>query len=196
MFPFSFLNRFRYPCRMQAWDFPIVFGSQIQTVPIRTCACVYCAEARDMPTSSTDWLSAKKTPSTEKVFLITSQMLVLAPAQYKKKLLSFEQFPSLYSICAAGIVFLKTSLSLSRGSALPRTAPRCSLPQQQLLPLAFLLCAVVFNKSLKPSASIGPSLVLCLIHCRSPTPSAILLRLRPSIFFSVEIPSSQYEYPY
>jgi hypothetical protein len=41
-------------------------------------------------------------------------MVVLAPAQYKKKLLSFEQFPSLYSICAAGIVFLKTSLSLSR----------------------------------------------------------------------------------
>ncbi len=59
----------------------------------------------------------------------------------------------------------------------PRTAPRCSPPQQQLLPLAFLLCAVVFNKSLKPSASIGPSLVLCLIHCRSPTPSVILLRL-------------------
>jgi len=45
---------------------------------------------------------------------MTSQMLVLAPAQYKKKLLSFEQLPSLYSICAAGIVFLKTSLSLSR----------------------------------------------------------------------------------
>ena len=35
------------------------------------------------------WLSAKKTPSIEKVFLITSQKLVLAPAQYKKKLLSF-----------------------------------------------------------------------------------------------------------
>jgi hypothetical protein len=41
-------------------------------------------------------------------------MPVLAPAQYKKKLLSFEQLSSLYSICAAGIVFLKTSLSLSR----------------------------------------------------------------------------------
>ncbi len=41
-------------------------------------------------------------------------MLVLAPVQYKKKLCSFEQLPSLYSICAAGIVFLKTSLSLSR----------------------------------------------------------------------------------
>ncbi len=52
-----------------------------------------------------------------RVFLITSQMLVLAPAQYKKKLLSFEQFPSLYSICVAGIVFLKTSLSLSRALA-------------------------------------------------------------------------------
>ena len=123
------------------------------------------------------WLSAKKTPSTEKVFLITSQMLVLAPAQYKKKLLSFEQFPSLYSICAAGIVFLKTSLSLSRALAFaPKLAPRCCCLAQRL-PWPFLLCAVVFNKSLKPSASIGPSLVLCLIHCRSPTPSVILLRL-------------------
>ena len=122
------------------------------------------------------WLSVKKTPSTEKVFLITSQVLVLAPAQYKKKLLSFEQFPSLYSICVTGIVFLKTSLSLSRALLLLRIAPRCSLPQQQLLPLPFLLCAVVFNKSLKPSVSIDPSLVLCLIHCLSPTPSAILLR--------------------
>jgi seryl-tRNA(Sec) selenium transferase len=41
-------------------------------------------------------------------------MPVLAPAQYKKKLLSFEQLSSLYSICAAGIVFPQTSLSLSR----------------------------------------------------------------------------------
>ena len=124
------------------------------------------------------WLSAKKTPSIEKVFLIISQKLVLAPAQYKKKLISYEQFPSLYSICVAGLVFLKTSLSLSCAPPLTRqTAPRCSLPQQQLLPLAFLLCAVVFNKSLKSSVSIGPLLVLCLIHCPTPTPSAILLRL-------------------
>jgi hypothetical protein len=136
------------------------------------------------------WLSAKKTPSTEKVFLITSQMLVIAPAQYKKKLLSFEQFPSLYSICAAGIVFLKTSLSLSRASPPPRTAPRCSLPQQQLLPLAFLLCAVVFNKSLKPSASKGPSLVLCLIHCRSPTPSAFYFVSQSFDPLQIEHPSS------
>ena len=63
---------------MEAWDFPIVFGSQIQTVPIRTCACVYCAEARDMPHHQAYWLSAKKTPSIEKVFHITSQNLVLA----------------------------------------------------------------------------------------------------------------------
>ena len=52
IFPFSFLNRFCYPWSWQARDFPIVFGSQIRTVPIRTCACDYCAEARDMPTSS------------------------------------------------------------------------------------------------------------------------------------------------
>jgi hypothetical protein len=32
------------------------------------------------------WLLAKKTPSIEKVFLIKIQKLVLAPAQYKKKL--------------------------------------------------------------------------------------------------------------
>jgi hypothetical protein len=99
-------------------------------------------------------------------------MLVLAPVQYKKKLISYEQFPSLYSICEPVLVFLQTSLSLSSAPALARTAPLCSLPQEQVLPLSFLLCVVVFNKSLKPSASIGPSLVLCLIHCRSPTPSA------------------------
>ena len=125
------------------------------------------------------WLSAKKTPSTEKVFLITSQMLVLAPAQYKKKLRSLEQLPSLYSICAAGIVFLKTSLSLSRARcrSLPRqTAPRCRF-YSTATTLAFLSYAV-FNKSLKPSASIGPSLVLCLIHCRSPTPSAFYFALQ------------------
>ena len=40
-------------------------------------------------------LSVKKTPSIEKVFLMTSQKLVVAPAQYKKKLISYEQFPSL-----------------------------------------------------------------------------------------------------
>ncbi len=53
IFSFSFLNRFCYPWSWQARDFPIVFGSQIQRVPVRTCACVYCAEARDMTTSST-----------------------------------------------------------------------------------------------------------------------------------------------
>jgi hypothetical protein len=42
----------------------------------------------------------------------------------------------------------------------------------------FLLCAVVINKSLKSSASIGPSLVLCLIHCRSPTPSVFYFALQ------------------
>ena len=124
------------------------------------------------------WLSAKKTPSTEKVFLITSQMLVLAPAEYKKKLLSLEQLPSLYSICAAGIVFLKTSLSLSRAlrAFARQTAPRCRF-YSTATTLALLSCAVV-NKSLKPSASIGPSLVLCLIHCRSPTPSAFYFALQ------------------
>jgi hypothetical protein len=113
------------------------------------------------------------------VFLITSQMLVLAPAQYKKKLLSFEQLPSMYSICAAGIVFLKTSLSLSsvRSETFPRQiAPRCRF-YSTATTLALLLYAVV-NKSLKPSASIGPSLVLCLIHCRSPTPSVFYFVLQ------------------
>jgi hypothetical protein len=51
-----------------------------------------------------------------------------------------------------------------------QTAPRCRF-YSTATTLALLSCAVV-NKSLKPSASIGPSLVLCLIHCRSPTPSA------------------------
>jgi hypothetical protein len=120
----------------------------------------------------------RKTPSTEKVFLITSQMLVLAPAQYKKKLFSFEQLPSLYSICAAGIVYLKTSLSLSRAlrAFARQTAPRCRF-YNTTTTLVFSSYAVV-NKRLKPSASIGPSLVLCLIHCRSPTPSTFYFALQ------------------
>ncbi len=75
-------------------------------------------------------------------------MLVLAPAQYKKKLCSFEQLPSLYSICVAGIVFLKTSMSLSRAlRAFPRqTAPRCRF-YITATTLVFLLYAVI-NKSM------------------------------------------------
>ena len=121
------------------------------------------------------WLSAKKTPSIEKVFFITSHQLVLLNDQYKKKL------PFLYSICAASTVFLKTSLSLSRAC--------CSLPTNrsthavastvQLLPAPWRSYCVplIVNKSLGHTSPIGPLLVSCLIHCRSPTPSAILLRL-------------------
>ncbi len=113
------------------------------------------------------WLLAKKAPSIEKVFLITSQKLDLAPAQYKKKL------PFLYSICAASTVFLKTSSSLSRAAALSRqTAPRCRF-YSTASTFAFFIVCCWFNKSMKPSASMGPSLVLCLIHRRSPTPSSI-----------------------
>jgi hypothetical protein len=82
---------------------------------------------------------AKKTPSIEKVFLITSQKLVLAPAEYKKKL------PSLYSICAASTVFLKTSSSLSRAMLLSPDKPLQAVASTaQLLP-AFLLYAVGFQ---------------------------------------------------
>jgi hypothetical protein len=52
------------------------------------------------------WLSAKKTPSTEKVFLMTSQMLVLAPAQYKKKLFFFRTiaFFAFDKVCASRVI--------------------------------------------------------------------------------------------
>jgi hypothetical protein len=45
---------------MEGEDSSIVFGSQIQTVPTRTCACVCCAEARDTLTSSRIMASARK----------------------------------------------------------------------------------------------------------------------------------------
>jgi hypothetical protein len=65
--------------------------------------------------------------------------LVLAPAEYKKKL------PSLYSICAASTVFLKTSSSLSRAMLLSPDKPLHAVASTaQLLP-AFLLCAVGFE---------------------------------------------------
>ena len=123
MFPFSFLYRFCYPWSWQAGDFPIVlivFGSKYKQYLYVLALVSIAPRQGTCPHHQAYCLSVKKTPSTEKVFLITSQMLVLAPAQYKKKLLSFEQFPSLYSICVAGIVFLKTSLSLSRALALSR----------------------------------------------------------------------------
>ncbi len=121
IFPFSFLNRFCYPWNWQAKDFPIVFGSQIQTVPI-------------LDTNST-----------------------------------YTYF---------GIVFLKTSLSLSRVCRLlsRQTDPHCRF-YSTVTTLEFLSYAV-FNKSLKPNDSIGPSLVLCLIHCRSPTPSVFYFALQ------------------
>jgi hypothetical protein len=65
--------------------------------------------------------------------------LVLAPAEYKKKL------PSLYSICAASTVFLKTSSSLSRAMLLSPDKPLQAVASTaQLLP-AFLLYAVGFQ---------------------------------------------------
>ena len=99
-------------------------------------------------------------------------------------------YRSLYSICEPVLVFLQTSFfALSRGSSVcPETAPRCCCIAQRRLPWPFLLCAVVINKSLKPSASIGPSLVLCLIHCRSPTPSAIYFVSQSFEIFSLGDP--------
>ena len=125
------------------------------------------------------WLSARKRLLL-KVFLMTAESYFLWLLDIQEVfafLVNNSLF--LYSICEPVLVFLQTSFfALSRGSSVcPETAPRCCCIAQRRLPWPFLLCAVVFNKSLKPSASIGPSLVLCLIHCRSPTPSAILLRL-------------------
>ena len=119
------------------------------------------------------WLSAKKTPSIEKVFFITSHQLALLNDQYKKKL------PFLYSICAASTVFLKTSLSLSRAwlfSPDKLLHARFRFYSKAALGVSYCLPLIV-NKSLGHTSPIGPFLVSCLIHCHSPTPSPILLRL-------------------
>ena len=80
-------------------------------------------------------------------------------------------------------------LTCARSS--PKLAPHwCCLSQR--LPWPFLLCAVVFNKRLKPSGSIGPSLVLCLIHCLSPTPSAFYFALQS--WSSAGSPSSSWHW--
>ena len=132
---------------------PIVFlftaCSQNTPVHARTCVCAVCsAEGRDIPTLATT-------------------------AGTKNEIHSCICHARLVPICVKQILPSRTSCC----SVCPETAPRCCCIAQRRLPWPFLLCAVVINKSLKPSASIGPSLVLCLIHCRSPTPSAILLRL-------------------
>ena len=131
------------------------------------------------------WLSAKKTPSIEKVFLITSHQLVLLNDQYKKKL------PFLYSICVSSTVFLKTSLSLSRGCSSPTNRSTHAVASTaQLLPTPWSSYCVplIVNKSLGHTSPIGPLLVSCLIHCRCPTPSAILLRLTEFRDLQLEVP--------
>ena len=121
-FSFSFINRFCYPVLQQAMRvLSLHYLVHKYKQYLYVLAIVFIAPREGTcPHHQAYWLLAKKTPSTEKVFLITSQMLVLVPSQYKKKLFSFEQLPSLYSICVTGIVFLKTSLSLSRALALSR----------------------------------------------------------------------------
>jgi hypothetical protein len=154
----------------QAWDFPIVFVHKYQQYLYVLALVSIAPRQGTCPHHQAHWFLAKKTPSIEKVFLITSQKLVLAPAEYKKIL------PSLYSICVVSTVFLKNKfVPLARDAALSRqTAPRCRFYSTAATGV-FYCVLLIFNKSLKPSASIGPSLVLChkLIHCRSPTPSAI-----------------------
>ena len=72
-------------------------------------------------------------------------MLVLAPVQYKKKFLSYEQFPSLYSICVAGIVFLKTSLSLSRALAFAPKPLHVAAVEHSDDYLAVFYCVLLFS---------------------------------------------------
>jgi hypothetical protein len=66
-----------------------------------------------------------------------------------------------------------------------QTAPHCRF-YRTATTLAFSSYTVV-NKSLKPSTSIGPSLVLCLIHYHSPTPSLCILLRFTELIFDLEI---------
>ena len=79
-FSFSFLNRFCYPFYSKRWGFSlIVFGLQKYKQYLYVLALVSIAPRQGTcPHHQAYWLSAKKTPSIEKVFLITSQKLVLA----------------------------------------------------------------------------------------------------------------------
>ncbi len=70
---------------------------------------------------------------------------------------------------------------LSHDAALSRqTAPHCRLYSTAATGVFIVCCS--FNKSLGTSSPKVPSLVLCLIHCRSPTPSAINVYWKELIF--------------
>jgi len=135
---------------------PIVFlftaCSQNTPVHARTCVCAVCsAEGRDIPTLATT-------------------------AGTKNEIHSCICHARLVPICVKQILPSRTSA----GCSLPTNRSTHAVASTvQLLPAPWRSYCVplIVNKSLGHTSPIGPLLVSCLIHCRSPTPSAILLRL-------------------
>ena len=107
----------------------------------------------------------------------------------------------LYLSCEASTNLRKANSSLTDKLLLcfapkPLQAP-CRFYSTAATPTWRSYCVpLIVNKSLKPSASIGPSLVLCLIHCRSPTPSAIYFVSQSfDLKNNLEIPQLSTEWP-
>ena len=164
---------------------PIVFGSQIQTVPIRTCACVY-SPRQGTCSHHQAWL--RKRLLLQRYFLEAVFHWWCCASHTRKIAFCGRQFPSCvwqYCFQENRIVPLVQSCCWFSRTLLhaPAAAERCP----SCVDCALLL---VFNKSLGTSSPIGP-LLSRVIHrlifsCRSPTPSAVfLLRSRavwPQVF--------------
>ena len=113
------------------------------------CLCCLFAEGRDIPTLATT-------------------------AGTKNEIHSCICHARLVPICVKQILPSRTSAWLFSPDKPLHT--RFRFYSKAALGVSYCLPLIV-NKSLGHTSPIGPLLVSCLIHCRSPTPSAILLRL-------------------
>jgi hypothetical protein len=120
------------------------------------------------------WLSAKKTPSIEKVFLITNQKLALADCSVQEEF-AFLENNSLPCIRYVGLVlvFLQTSFSPSRAqrcSFPTNRSPRCRCYSTSATPRVFYCVPLIVNKSLgytfpdRPIVGVVSDLLLSLSY--------------------------------
>ncbi len=148
-------------------------------------ACVYCAEAKDMPTSSRILALGWENAFYPKVFLRSHFSLMISLMIGTRRIcLPWRTIPFLVFDMCGTTVFLKTELfPLVRAPSLSGNLLHAAAAAQ-CYPCVLLLCARwFFNKRLEVDTSIGPiagvvSFIACLIPCRSSTPCVFLLRSR------------------
>ena len=139
---------------------PIVFGSQIQTVPIRTCACVY-SPRQGTCSHHQAWL--RKRLLLQRYFSEAISHWWCCGNWYKKNCLLWKTISFL--VCGS-TVSKKTELFLSCALLILLPGLCSTLLSQCCYPCVILCCARwVFNKRLEVTIpQIGPIAVSCLHH--------------------------------